>query len=259
VSAYLYSGSGPGESTTDLAWDGHALIYENGELLAESRRFSPDEQLVIGDIDLERLIQDRSRLTTFTDSVAAFAGRLRRQRSIEFEVDVPEGAVPLRREINRFPFVPTDPQHLDERCYEAYNIQVHGLMQRLRSTGIEKVVVGVSGGLDSTQALLVAVQTADRLGLPRQNVLGYTLPGFATSDTTRSNALQLMSALGVSATEIDIRPSARQMLADIGHPVAEGKPVYDVTFENVQAGERTSHLFRLANHHGALVLGTGDL
>jgi NAD+ synthase (glutamine-hydrolysing) len=132
-------------------------------------------------------------------------------------------------------------------------------MQRLRATGINKLVIGVSGGLDSTQALIVAARTMDRLNLPRQNILAYTMPGFATSAHTRANAHALMAALGVSAAEIDIRPSAMQMLRDIGHPYAEGKPCYDVTFENVQAGERTSHLFRLANLHGALVLGTGDL
>jgi NAD+ synthase (glutamine-hydrolysing) len=132
-------------------------------------------------------------------------------------------------------------------------------MQRLRSTGIEKVVIGVSGGLDSTHALIVAAKTVDILDLPRENILAYTMPGFATSERTRSNALGLMRALRVTAGEIDIRPSCLQMLKDIGHPFHEGKPVYDVTFENVQAGERTSHLFRLANHHGGLVVGTGDL
>src|SRR5690606_1068433 len=168
-------------------------------------------------------------------------------------------SVPLERPIARFPFVPSDPAELDARCYEAYSIQVHGLMKRLRSTGIEKVVVGVSGGLDSTQALIVAARTMDRLGLPRANILAYTMPGFATSSNTRANAHRLMSALGVSAGEIDIRPSAMQMLRDLGHPAASGEPVHDVTYENVQAGERTSHLFRLANMHGGLVLGTGDL
>ncbi|MEX0911857.1 MAG: NAD(+) synthase, partial [Gemmatimonadota bacterium] len=148
---------------------------------------------------------------------------------------------------------------LDERCFEAYNIQVHGLMKRLQSTGIERIVIGISGGLDSTQALIVAARTMDRLGLPRENILAFTMPGFATSELTHTNARRLMQALGATANEIDIRPSAMQMLRDIGHPFADGEPVHDVTFENVQAGERTSHLFRLANHHGGLVLGTGDL
>ncbi|HUE96363.1 MAG TPA: NAD(+) synthase [Longimicrobiaceae bacterium] len=259
VAAYLYSGSGPGESTTDLAWDGHALIYENNDLVAESERFAANEQLVFGDIDLGRLVQDRGRLTTYSDAVGEFRARLAAMRRVRFEVEVPSGSLPLQRRVERFPFVPSSRRHLDERCFEAYNIQVHGLMKRLESSGIRNVVIGVSGGLDSTQALLVAVRTMDRLGLPRTNVLAYTMPGFATSDETRTNAHRLMDALGVSAAEIDIRPSATQMLADIGHPFASGKAVHDVTFENVQAGERTSHLFRLANHHEGLVLGTGDL
>ncbi len=259
VAAYLYSGAGAGESTTDLAWDGHALIYENSDLLAESERFSDEEQLITTDIDLERLIQDRSRLTTFRDAAAEYRESTRNVRRIPFSIDIPSGPVPLRRDISRFPYVPSGARDLDERCFEAYNIQVHGLAQRLRSTKIEKLVLGVSGGLDSTQALLVAVRAFDRLGLPRTNILGYTMPGFATSEKTRGNAHYLMEALGISAEEIDIRPSATQMLKDIRHPYAEGHPVHDVTFENVQAGERTSHLFRLANHHAAMVLGTGDL
>lgn len=259
IAAYLYSAAGPGESTTDLAWDGHALIYENNTLLAESQRFAADEQVITADIDLERLIQDRMRMTSFQDSVADHRERLRTLRRVPFHFQVPAGPVPLQRTIYRFPYVPSDPTSLDERCYEVYNIQVHGLMKRLQATGIQKVVIGVSGGLDSTQALIVAARTMDRLGLPRENILAYTMPGFATSRTTRNNAHALMKALGVSAHEIDIRPSALQMLRDIGHPFANEEEVYDVTFENVQAGERTSHLFRLANFHGGLVLGTGDL
>ncbi|HEX8464025.1 MAG TPA: NAD(+) synthase, partial [Abditibacterium sp.] len=147
----------------------------------------------------------------------------------------------------------------DERCFEAYNIQVHGLMKRLQSIRGEKIVIGVSGGLDSTHALIVAAKTMDRLGLPRKNILGFTMPGFATSEGTKSNAHALMNALGITAAEIDIKPSCLQMLRDLGHPFSEGEPVYDITFENVQAGERTSHLFRLANFHNGIVLGTGDL
>lgn len=259
VAAYLYSAAGPGESTTDLAWDGHAMIYENGELLAETERFAASEQVLLADIDLERLVQDRMRLTSFGDAVADQRERLRTLRRVAFDFDVPASEIALSRAVERFPYVPNDPAKRDERCYEAYNIQVHGLMQRLTSTGIERVVIGVSGGLDSTQALIVAAKTMDRLGLPRTNVLAYTMPGFATSDTTRANAHKLMRALGVTASEIDIRPSCMQMLRDLEHPFARGEPVYDVTFENVQAGERTSHLFRLANFHKGLVLGTGDL
>ncbi len=259
MAAYLYSAAGPGESTTDLAWDGHAMIYENGSLLAESQRFAKEEQLVLADLDLERLLQDRMRMTSFNDTVGEHRERLRSLRRIPFRFTIPEGEAPLLRPVERFPYVPSDPRVRDERCYEVYNIQVHGLMKRLTATGIQKVVIGVSGGLDSTQALIVAVRTMDRLGLPRENVLAYTMPGFATSQRTLTNAHRLMEALGVSAHEIDIRPACMQVLRDIGHPFAQGKPVYDVTFENVQAGERTSHLFRLANFHGGLVLGTGDL
>ncbi len=259
VAAYLYSAAGPGESTTDLAWDGHALIYENGALLVESQRFATEEQVITGDVDVARLVQDRMRLSSFTDSVADHRARLSGMRRVGFTFIPPAEPVPLARAVNRFPFVPSDPALLDERCYEVYNIQVHALMQRLQATGIAKVVIGVSGGLDSTQALIVAARTMDRLGLDRRNILAYTMPGFATSSVTLQNAHGLMAALGVSAHEIDIRPSCMQMLRDLDHPYARGEPVYDVTFENVQAGERTSHLFRLANHHNAIVLGTGDL
>jgi NAD+ synthase (glutamine-hydrolysing) len=167
--------------------------------------------------------------------------------------------VALERAIERYPYVPADTAERDERCEETYRIQVQGLATRLRATGIQKLVIGVSGGLDSTHALVVAVQAMDELGLPRENVLGYTLPGFATSQHTLENSHKLMRALGISASEIDIRPSAEQMLRDLGHPAADGADEYDITYENVQAGERTSHLFRLANYHGAIVLGTGDL
>ena len=259
VAAYLYSAAGPGESTTDLAWDGHALIYENGAMLAESERFSAKEQVIAADVDLERLAQDRMRLSSFGDSIADHRESLRALRKVDFEFNIPTGELPLLHTVYRFPYVPSDPVSLDERCFETYNIQVHGLMKRLVSTGIEKIIIGVSGGLDSTQALIVAARTMDRLELPRTNVLAYTMPGFATSQTTNRNAHRLMKALGVSAQEIDIRPSCLQMLRDIGHPFSDGEPVYDVTFENVQAGERTSHLFRLANFHNGLVLGTGDL
>ncbi len=259
IAAYLYSGAGFGESTTDLAWDGHALIYENGTRLAESERFSTEEQLITGDVDLDRLRQDRMRMTSFNDAVQAHREILRTLRTVPFELTLPTGPVALERPVERFPYVPSDPAVLDERCFEVYNIQVQGLMKRLRAAGVEKVVVGVSGGLDSTQALIVCARTMDRLGLPRTNVLAYTMPGFATSQRTYRNARALMEALGVSAGEIDIRPAALQMLRDIGHPYAAGEPVYDVTFENVQAGERTAHLFRLANFHGGLVVGTGDL
>jgi NAD+ synthase (glutamine-hydrolysing) len=257
--AYLYTAAGPGESTTDLAWDGHAIICENGNLMAESERFANHEQRITADLDLDRLRQERMRLSSFNDTVGQYRERISAYRRVRFEVGIPSGEVPLKRSIARFPFVPHNPAERDERCFETYNIQVSALEQRLRASSIKKLVIGVSGGLDSTQALIVAGRTMDRLGLPRANILGYTMPGFATTEKTKSNAWRLMKALGVSAAEIDIRPSCLQMLKDLGHPFGRGEPVYDITFENVQAGERTSHLFRLANYHNGLVLGTGDL
>jgi NAD+ synthase (glutamine-hydrolysing) len=258
IAAYLYSAAGSGESTTDLAWDGHGMIYENARLLAETERFAADEQVIVADVDVDRLVQERMRVTSFNDAARELALKAPMRRvAVAFEPDA--GATPLRRNVERFPYVPSDPMARDERCYEAYNIQVQGLATRLASAKIERAVIGVSGGLDSTQALIVTVRAMDRLGLPRSHVLAYSMPGFATSERTRTNALQLMSSLGVTAAEIDIRPSCLQMLKDIGHPYANGKQVYDVTFENVQAGERTSHLFRLANHHNGIVIGTGDL
>lgn len=259
IAAYVYAGAGAGESTTDLAWDGHALIYENGNLLAETTRFSADEQFAVADIDLDRLRQDRMRMTTFSDTAFDHRDRVRRLRRVGVTLGVPTESVRLRRHVPRFPYVPSDPRRLHERCAEVYNIQIQGLATRLAATGLTKLVIGVSGGLDSTQALIVAAKVMDHLGLPRSNVLAYTMPGFATSRRTRTNALTLMDQLGVTAHEIDIRPSSLQMLSDIGHPAGDGADVYDRTYENVQAGERTSHLFRLANLHDGLVVGTGDL
>ncbi|SPD71762.1 Glutamine-dependent NAD(+) synthetase [uncultured Desulfobacterium sp.] len=259
ISAYLYSGAGSGESTSDLAWDGHTIVCENGEILAESKRFSDKSQLVFADIDLDRLTQERARMTSLVDCATDHGQRLREIRIIPFSFSPSDHIFHLKRNIERFPFVPTDKTRRDDRCYEAYNIQVSGLVQRLRAAGVIKVVIGVSGGLDSSHALIVAARAMDRLGLPRQNVLAYTMPGYATSAATHTNALDLMKALRVSLGEIDVRPSCKQMFKDIAHPFASGKKLYDVTFENVQAGERTNHLFRLANHHSALVVGTGDL
>lgn len=259
ISAYLYSAAGYGESTTDLAWDGYAMICENQFLLAETDRFQTEEQIIFADIDLERLLQDRMRTTSFNDSVMEHRERLAAMRRVPFEFKIPEDMIPLERPMSRFPFVPDETSARDDRCYEVYNIQVQGLMKRMSAAGVKKVVIGVSGGLDSTQALIVAAKTMDRLGLPRDHILGYTMPGFATSETTHGNAGRLMNALGVTAREIDIRPACQQVFKDIEHPFAEGEKIYDVTFENVQAGQRTAHLFRLANFHKAIVLGTGDL
>jgi len=259
LSAHVYTAAGAGESTTDLAWDGHALIYENGELLAESERFAVDEHLILADVDLDRLVADRAETSTWGDSIHDHGRRLARLRTVGFELQPPTVPVPLHRDIERFPYVPANARSRNERCEEVYRIQVAGLETRLQSTGIDRLVIGVSGGLDSTHALIVAARALDRLGLPRQNVLAYTMPGFGTSDRTLQSARELMRSLGVTAGELDIRPAAQRMLESIGHPAADGSPVYDTAYENVQAGERTSHLFRLANMHNALVLGTGDL
>ncbi len=257
--AYAYSAAGPGESTTDLAWDGHAAIYECGDRLAETSRFERESTVVTADVDLGRIRQERLRNNGFADCGLIEGERVTRFRKIEFALEAPRQRVALDRAIERFPYVPSDPAKLRDNCYEAYNIQVQGLAQRLHSSRLERAIIGISGGLDSTQALIVTCRAMDQLGLPRRNVLAYTLPGFGTSDKTHKNAWRLMRALGVTAAEIDIRPAARQMLADIGHPYAKGEPVYDVTFENVQAGLRTDYLFRLANQHGGMVVGTGDL
>jgi NAD+ synthase (glutamine-hydrolysing) len=259
IAGHIYTAAGLGESTTDLAWDGQAMIHENGDRMAEAERFAAGEQLILADLDLDRILSDRAATSSYGDSIHDHRRRLTRMRRVEFEFGAPDFGARLERRVERFPYVPSDPITRGERCEEVYNIQVRGLETRLRATGIERVVIGISGGLDSTHALIVAVRALDRLGLPRSNVIAYTMPGFATSNHTLENARRLMEALDVTAGEIDIRPSATQMLRDLGHPAADGAADYDITYENVQAGERTSHLFRLANFHGALVIGTGDL
>ena len=260
IAAYLYTAAGTGESTTDLAWDGHAVVYDSGVLVGESERFRYDSQLVLAEVDLQRLALERMRQNTFGQSMQLHRDELRRFRKIPFSLEMPKtGRLLCSRRVDRFPYVPSEPAVRERRCYEAYNIQVQGLAKRLKSSKISKIAIGISGGLDSTHALVVAARAMDVLGLPRSNILAYTMPGFATSQHTLENANALMAAIGCESHELDIRPSCEQMLRDIGHPFASGKPVYDVTFENVQAGERTSHLFRLANLHQALVLGTSDL
>ncbi|ACR31667.1 NAD(+) synthase [Burkholderia glumae] len=256
--AYLYSAAGCGESTTDLAWDGHALVCESGEILAETERFADTAQLLVADLDLQRIMQERLRVQTFDDCARALGGSA--FRNVGFALAPPRGpSGPLQRRLDRFPFVPADVAMLDANCEETFMIQSHGLAKRLRATGLEQVVIGVSGGLDSTYALLVCALTMDRLGLDRRNILAYTLPGYATSRHTLDNAWALMHVLGVSAREIDIKPVSDRTLADIGHPAAQGEARYDVTYENVQAGARSAYLFRLANANRAIVIGTGDL
>ena len=259
IAAYLYAAAGPGESTTDLAWDGQASIFENGAVLAESERFPPGEQIVVADIDLDLLRQERARQGTFDDNRRRHGASARAFRQVSFRLDPPTVDLGFERSIERFPFVPADPARLAQDCYEAYNIQVAGLVQRRRAVGEGKIVIGVSGGLDSTQALIVAAKAVDLLDRPRADIIAYTMPGFGTGADTKRNAHRLMQSLGVTARELDIRPAAQQMLADLGHPFARGEAVYDITFENVQAGLRTDYLFRAANKEGGFVLGTGDL
>lgn len=259
LAAYVYSAAGEGESTTDLAWDGQTMVFENGVMLASSERFPKGERLSVADVDIELLRSERLRMGTFDDNRRHHRTTTDSYRRIGFRLDPPGGDIGLRREIERFPFVPADPQRLEQDCFEGYNIQVAGLEQRLRALDFPKVVIGISGGLDSTHALIVAARAMDREQRPRSDILAFTLPGFATGDHTKRNAAELCRTLGVTFSEIDIRESAELMLKEMDHPFARGEKVYDVTFENVQAGLRTDYLFRLANQRGGIVLGTGDL
>ena len=260
--AYLYAAAGQGESSTDLSWDGQTMIYECGDVLAETERFPDGPRASVADLDLDRIRQDRMRQGTFDDNARGVGRQV--FRTVPFEVDPPAGDIGLRRKVGRYPFVPDDAERLAQDCYEAYNIQVSGLERRLNAITLSngqgpKVVIGVSGGLDSTHALIVAARAMDRVGRPRSDILGFTMPGFATGDTSKSYATKLCEALGVTFEELDIRPAAQQMLSDIGHPAAKGEKQYDVTYENVQAGLRYDYLFRLANQRGGIVVGTGDL
>ncbi|WP_413733090.1 NAD(+) synthase [Sodalis sp. RH20] len=259
LAAYLYAAAGTGESTTEVAWDGQCVIYENGSLLAETERFAVAGQSAVADIDLDLLRQERMRMGTFDDNRRTHEARVGAFRRISFDLAPVARDIGFERRVERFPFVPADRERLAQDCYEAYNIQVAALAQRITATGIKRLVIGVSGGLDSTQALIVIARAADRLGLPRENIIACALPGFGTSAGTHNNAASLINALGVTHREIDIRPAAQRMLEDLGHPFARGEKVYDVTFENVQAGLRTDYLFRLANHENGMVVGTGDL
>jgi NAD+ synthase (glutamine-hydrolysing) len=257
TAAYVFAASGRGESTTDLAWDGQIVAYEMGEKIAEGERFARDPKLVLADIDVDRIALERMRMGTFRDCAANTRNGL--ERYAAFKLNPPSGPLPLQRKLDRFPFVPDDLARLDRDCFEAYNIQVSGLAQRIEATQTRRVVLGISGGLDSTHALIVTARAFDLLGLPRKNIIGVTMPGFATSDATKANAHALMNSLGIDAREVSIEPLAQQMLKDLGHPAARGEKVYDVAYENVQAGLRTDYLFRLANTESGFVVGTGDL
>jgi NAD+ synthase (glutamine-hydrolysing) len=255
ICAYGFSAAGFGESTTDLSWDGQTLVYEMGDLLAQGERFVRGT-LSLADVDIGRIISERLRTPTFHDARLSLPEL--EVEPVRFNLSLRPRA-DLQRPIERFPYVPNDQVRLDEDCFEAFNLQMHGLMQRLTATKIKDVVIGVSGGLDSTHALIVAVKAFDRLGLPRSGIHAYSLPGFGTTTGSKSDALKLMKALGVEAKTIDIRAAAKRMLIDISHPFGQGEAVYDVNFENVQAGLRTDFLFRLAGEHKGFVIGTGDL
>ena len=249
LSGYVYVSSGVGESTTDLVFGGHAIIAESGVILKESERFLDENQLVISDIDILKLTDKRIKLTSFlpNNGGATF-------RQIDFCVRDVKLEL-LDRHIERFPFVPQNTQKLNEVCNEVFSIQKMGLAKRLKHTGIDKVVVGVSGGLDSTLALLVVTKVFDYLKIPRKNILAVTMPGFGTTDGTKNNAKILIQSLEVSEINVDIREACERHFRDIGH---DGNK-YDVTYENVQARERTQILMDIANKNNALVVGTGDL
>jgi NAD+ synthase (glutamine-hydrolysing) len=260
--AYIFAAAGQGESTTDLAWDGQTMVYECGDLLGETERFPIGPRRTVVDVDLDRIRQERLRMGTFDDNRRGLdSARPARSpfREVGYELAPPTGDIGLRRKLDRYPFVPDDVDRLAQDCYEAYHIQVAGLIQRVEAIGRPKAVIGISGGLDSTHALIVAARAMDALDRPRSDVLAFTMPGFATGETTKSLATRLAAALGVTFEEVDIKPAAEQMLKDLDHPAANGQPAYDVTFENIQAGLRYDYLFRLANQRGGIVVGTGDL
>ena len=252
VSAYVYSSAGFGESSTDLVFAGNGIVAENGVLLAESERFSFEPQLTLCEVDIERLTAWRRRTNTFGNGVPASDGVYHR---IPVEFVPCDCARDFSRRIDPHPFIPADEGHMRERCEEIFNMQVSGLAQRVNHTGCRSAVIGISGGLDSTLALLVAVRTFDKLGISRREILGVTMPGFGTTGRTYNNALGLMQALGITLREVDIRPACEQHFRDIGLPVSDRS----VTFENAQARERTQLLMDIANQNGGLVIGTGDL
>lgn len=251
ISGYVFSSSGFGESTTDVVFAGNGLIYENGYLLARSERFCMEEQLIINEIDVECIRAERRVNTTFAANKANCPGKEAVGISTEF---VNSKDLNLTRTFNPHPFVPQGSE-LNSRCEEIFSIQIAGLAQRLLHTGAKTAVIGISGGLDSTLALLVCVKTFDKLGLSRKDILGITMPGFGTTDRTYHNAIDLMNSLGVSIREISIREACIQHFKDIGHDLN----IHDVTYENSQARERTQILMDIANQTWGMVIGTGDL
>lgn len=261
VAAYVYAACNTGESTTDVVFGGHSLIAENGQLLEESERFTHETRMIVADIDVPRLQYSRMVMGTFR--AGRGGGRFREVRYADPALsglvpadDRPEPAArELMRRVDPMPFVPGNPLRRDERCREILDIQTSGLMKRIRHIGTKQAVIGISGGLDSTLALLVAVQAMQRLGRPASDVLAVTMPGFGTTSRTYDNAVGLISALGATLKVVDIKPACLQHFADIGHD----PEVYDLTYENVQARERTQVLMDLANKNGGIVIGTGDL
>lgn len=253
MSGYVYSSSGFGESTQDVVYGGNALIYENGQCIAESERFSFQPQMVVSQIDYEKLRAERRNNTTFVNAqrTGYDEGEIRHINCHSIALD---SDFRLMREVSPTPFIPHS-DDMKSSCEEIFNIQVAGLAKRLTHTGCDKVVIGISGGLDSTLALLVCIRTFDKLNLSRKGILGVTMPGFGTTDRTYTNAINLMKSLGVTIREISIRKACVQHFEDIGHDIA----IHDVTYENGQARERTQILMDLSNQIGGLVIGTGDL
>lgn len=253
IAAYAYASAGFGESSTDLVFDAKLMISENGTILADNKRWTRGNQIVVADVDIEAIRRDRIHNTSFNDSRS---NEDRKFRTVVLKNTArPTSTTKLLRYINPRPFVPSQGEILNERCEEIIHIQVAGLAKRLEATHCKSLVAGISGGLDSTLALLIAVRTFDSLGLSRKGIIGVTMPGFGTTDRTYNNAITLMEALGVTIREISIVPAVNQHFADIGHDAA----IHDVTYENSQARERTQLLMDIANQTGGMVLGTGDL
>ena len=251
LAGYVFSSCGFGESTTDVVFAGNGLIYENGHLLASSRRFSLEEQLVMSEIDVEFLRTERRVNTTFATCRAAQL----QQPAVRVATELVNAKeLQLTRTYEAHPFVPQGAE-LDERCEEIFSIQVAGLAQRLVHTQAKSAVVGISGGLDSTLALLVCAKTFDKLGWSRKGIIGVTMPGFGTTDRTHDNAVSLMKSLGVTLREVSIKEACLQHFRDINHD----PELHNVVYENSQARERTQVLMDIANQEGGLVIGTGDM
>ena len=248
ITGYVYASSGAGESTTDVVFAGNGLIAENGKMLTNAERFSFQPQLIVSDIDIERLQADRMRNNNFANDKSS-----QTYRTIQIE-DARHTHFDLKRTFDKHPFVPPLTNR-DESCHEIFSIQVGGLAKRWQHTQAENVVIGISGGLDSTLALLVCVKTADKLGFDRKRIIGITMPGFGTTDRTYNNAINLMKSLGITMLEISIKDACVQHFKDINHDPKQ----HDVTYENTQARERTQILMDIANKHNGLVIGTGDL